>query len=302
MYGLSKKEINGLMPQIIEFAELESVIDDPVKTYSSGMYMRLGFSLAIHTDPDVLLVDEVLAVGDAAFVSKCKDRIEKLRAAQKTLLLVTHDLAAVERWCDEVIWIEKGSIYERGDPRRVVDAYLQELEKEQDRQSLIDHQPNQNSPTDIDETPQQGTEQRWGSREVEISSVILSTTPDSDSSFIFDSGDPLKIVVSYLVNEAVTDLVFGIGVRRLDGLTVFGTNTDIEKIEVPDQVSHSGVLTIDLNSLDLVEGNYLLDIAAHRADGYPYDYRQGVLDFKVRSRLARAGCFYSKASMEFSKR
>src|SRR5690606_32835690 len=102
----------------------------------SGMYMRLGFSLAIHTDPDILLVDEVLAVGDAAFVAKCKERIAELRRAGKTLLLVTHDLDAVERWCDEVLWLHGGEVKDRGDPRRVIDHYRQFIEKGEELELL----------------------------------------------------------------------------------------------------------------------------------------------------------------------
>ena len=108
MMGLSRTEIESRFDEIVEFAGLRDVIDDPVRTYSSGMFMRLGFSVAVHTDPDVLLIDEVLAVGDAAFIRKCKERVSELRHSGKTLLLVSHDLEAVERWCDEVVWLHKG--------------------------------------------------------------------------------------------------------------------------------------------------------------------------------------------------
>src|SRR5215813_7460411 len=124
MLGLTKKEIQRRFDEIVEFAELAEFIDAPVKTYSSGMYMRLGFSVAIHVDPDVLLVDEVLAVGDEGFTHKCLDKFGEFKRRGKTILLVTHSLNLVERFCDEALWLDGGHARGHGDPRRVVDAYL----------------------------------------------------------------------------------------------------------------------------------------------------------------------------------
>jgi lipopolysaccharide transport system ATP-binding protein len=117
MHGLTRAEVEERFDEIVDFAELADVIDEPVRTYSSGMFMRLGFSLAVHTDPRILLVDEVLAVGDAAFVAKCKEKLASLKRMGTTLLLVSHDLDAVERWCDEVLWLEGGVVRDRGEPR-----------------------------------------------------------------------------------------------------------------------------------------------------------------------------------------
>src|SRR5882672_4575271 len=132
MLGLSKREITRRFDDIVEFAELQDFIDAPVKTYSSGMYMRLGFAVAIHVDPDVLLVDEVLAVGDEGFTHKCLDKFAELRRRGKTILLVTHSLSMVERFCDEALWLDGGRALAHGDPRRVVDAYLAAVEKSED--------------------------------------------------------------------------------------------------------------------------------------------------------------------------
>ena len=117
----------------MEFAELEDFIDAPVKTYSSGMYMRLGFAVAIHVDPDVLLIDEVLAVGDEAFTHKCLDKFAEFRRRGKTVLLVTHSLNLVERFCDEALWLNEGRSRAMGDPRRVVSAYITDVEKQEER-------------------------------------------------------------------------------------------------------------------------------------------------------------------------
>src|ERR687897_686342 len=124
MLGLSKKEIAKRFDSIVEFAELEDFIDAPVKTYSSGMYMRLGFAVAIHVDPDVLLVDEVLAVGDEGFTHKCLDKFAEFKRRGRTVLLVTHALDLVTRFCDEALWLDSGVARVQGDPKRVVDAYL----------------------------------------------------------------------------------------------------------------------------------------------------------------------------------
>jgi lipopolysaccharide transport system ATP-binding protein len=116
MLGLSKKEVARRFDEIVEFAEMRDFIDAPVKTYSSGMYMRLGFAVAIHVDPDVLLVDEVLAVGDEGFTHKCLDKFAEFKRRGKTILLVTHSLGLVERFCDEALWMDGGAMKAMGDP------------------------------------------------------------------------------------------------------------------------------------------------------------------------------------------
>ena len=133
MLGLTKREIARRFDEIVEFAELEDFIDAPVKTYSSGMYMRLGFAVAIHVDPDVLLIDEVLAVGDESFTHKCLDKFAEFRGRGKTVLLVTHSLNLVERFCDEALWLNEGRARAMGDPRRVVSAYITDVEKQEER-------------------------------------------------------------------------------------------------------------------------------------------------------------------------
>src|SRR3954469_14525584 len=128
MLGLTKSEIHERFDEIVDFAELREFIDAPVKTYSSGMYMRLGFAVAIHVDPDVLLVDEVLAVGDEGFTHKCLDKFAEFRRRNKTILLVTHSLNLVERFCDVAHWLDHGLTKGEGDPKRVVAAYVINVE------------------------------------------------------------------------------------------------------------------------------------------------------------------------------
>src|SRR5215212_8258039 len=133
MLGLTKREIQERFDEIVDFAELREFIDAPVKTYSSGMYMRLGFAVAINVNPDVLLVDEVLAVGDEGFTHKCLDKFAEFRRRGKTILLVTHSLNLVERFCDEALWLDGGEAMIHGDPKRVVGAYLTKVEEGEEK-------------------------------------------------------------------------------------------------------------------------------------------------------------------------
>jgi lipopolysaccharide transport system ATP-binding protein len=128
--GLTKREIRRRFDDIVGFAELEEFIDAPVRTYSSGMYMRLGFSVAVHVDPDILLVDEVLAVGDEAFVRRCLDKMDEFKKQGKTIVLAGHDLLLVERWCDRALLLERGRVTAQGLPADVVSAYRRSLAAE----------------------------------------------------------------------------------------------------------------------------------------------------------------------------
>src|SRR6266566_5102029 len=134
MLGLTKRQIQDRFDEIVDFAELTEFIDAPVKTYSSGMYMRLGFAVAIHVDPDVLLVDEVLAVGDEGFTHKCLDKFAEFKRRGKTILLVTHSLGMVERFCDEALWLAAGRVKGSGDPKRIVGAYITDVERQEERE------------------------------------------------------------------------------------------------------------------------------------------------------------------------
>ena len=171
MLGLSKKEITRQVRRDRPFAELEEFIDAPVKTYSSGMYMRLGFSIAINVNPEILLIDEVLAVGDAAFVPKCLDRIDDFRRRKKTILFVSHDLATVAKICDRVAWMKSGRIQMLGEPKRVVDAYLQDVADKQEED--FERAPAGRRPAGAAATEEERRENRWGKREIEIRKVTL---------------------------------------------------------------------------------------------------------------------------------
>jgi ABC-type polysaccharide/polyol phosphate transport system ATPase subunit len=318
MLGLSKREVARRFDEIVEFAELKDFIDAPVKTYSSGMYMRLGFAVAIHVDPDVLLVDEVLAVGDESFTRKCLDKFGEFRRRGKTILLVTHSLGLVERFCDEALWLDAGTARGDGDPRRVVAAYITDVARSEE-QHLAAADAKTREAVATSEAPARtafqqtatggndgrppeelfhATEGRWGSREVEIEEVTL-TGEDGQPRHIFQSGEPMAIRMKVRAKQPVEDIVFGVGLFNADGLCCYGTNTDIE--ELPTGTLAGGAeVVVGLDRVDLVEGTYKLDVAAHKHDGYPYDYHHLLYSFRVKSRTKDVGIFRPAHRWEFS--
>jgi ABC-type polysaccharide/polyol phosphate transport system ATPase subunit len=315
MLGLSKREIQRRFDEIVDFAELKDFIDAPVKTYSSGMYMRLGFAVAIHVDPDVLLIDEVLAVGDQAFTVKCLDKFAEFRRRNKTILLVTHSLDLVEKFCDRALWLDKGKTLAEGEPRRVVAAYLLDVAKAEEadlakteavtiaavRDGDVDPEAPTDQPSDVVNTPAdmfQATEGRWGSREVEIVEVTLHGA-NGDQAHLFQSGDAMEVRLRTRAHEPVRDFVFGVGIFNAEGICCYGTNTNIEELE-PSEISGVGEIAFRIESLDLVEGTYKIDVAAHRLDGYPYDYHRLLYTFRVKSRTKDVGIYRPKHQWAFS--
>ena len=223
MLGLTKREVAARFDEIVAFAELEEFVDAPVKTYSSGMYMRLGFAVAVHVDPEVLLVDEVLAVGDEGFTHKCLDKFSEFRRRGRTVLLVTHSLDLVTRLCDEVMWLDDGVNRAQGDPRRVIDAYRLDVAEAEDR-AIGSEQPVQASPgagvRPVETEPQdlsKAVEGSWGSREVEIEAVEF-VGASGQPAHVFPSGAPMEIRLQVQAHSPVTDLVFGVGIFNAEGV------------------------------------------------------------------------------------
>jgi ABC-type polysaccharide/polyol phosphate transport system ATPase subunit len=303
MLGLSKREVQKRFDEIVQFAELTEFIDAPVKTYSSGMYMRLGFSVAIHVDPEILLVDEVLAVGDEGFTHKCLDKFAEFKRRGKTILLVTHSLGLVERFCDEAIWLDAGKKRGEGDPKRVVGAYMTDVERQEEQflagadakvqaESGRAPEPPESQPLDAGEAAadmSRATEGRWGSGGVTITDVTL-TNDQGVATHVFHTGEPVRIRMNVQADRPVSDFVFGVGVFNAEGVCIYGTNTDIEELEAASLSGQAGV-TLEIDALDLVEGTYKLDVAVHKRDGAPYDYHRLLYTFRVKSRLKDVG-FY----------
>ena len=312
MLGLTKREIARRFDEIVEFAELEDFIDAPVKTYSSGMYIRLGFAVAVHVDPDILIVDEVLAVGDEGFSLRCLDRFAELKRLGKTILLVTHGLATVERFCDEALWLDHGKMRAEGDPRRVVEAYLTDVGKAEEQQlSATDRKtqdaahpggearPNADQPAIAEEPPDMfsAAPGRWGSGAVKIVDVVLE---DADGpAHVFRSGERVAIRMRVSAPEPIADFVFGVSVFNVAGVCCYGTNTDIEELR-SDTMTGDGEVVFVIDSLDLVEGTYKLDTAVHSRAGRSYDYHRLLYTFRVKSRIKDAGIYRPRHHWTFT--
>jgi ABC-type polysaccharide/polyol phosphate transport system ATPase subunit len=311
MLGLTKRQIHERFDEIVEFAELTEFIDAPVKTYSSGMYMRLGFAVAIHVDPDVLLVDEVLAVGDEAFTHKCLDKFSEFRRRGKTILLVTHSLGLVERFCDEALWLDAGIARSHGDPKRVVSEYLMSVEASEEHlmetttakavaaaEEGVQPPPSEPDATRPPENMFHATEGRWGAREVEIVDVTL-LDGDGKPGFIFHSGEPMSIQLKVRAAQPNDEVVFGIGIFSAEGVCCYGTNTFLEEMN-PARLAGDAEATFAIEGLDLVEGTYKLDVAVHKRDGAPYDYHRLLYTFRVKSRTHDVGIYRPRHHWTFS--
>ena len=330
MLGLTKREIQRRFDEIVEFADMQDFIDAPVKTYSSGMYMRLGFAVAVHVDPEVLLVDEVLAVGDQGFTHKCLDQFAEFRRRNKSILLVTHSLDLVEKFCDIAHWLDHGVTKGEGDPKRVVAAYVLDVEDTEEdslakaeavrlaavakevsdaRQAPVTENTETSVPSVDDEGSSVSSEEpshkdgfkadegRWGTKEIEITNVMIAG-PDGEASHVFQSGDSIQVRMDVTSKEKITDFVFGLGLFNADNVCVYGTNTNLEEFK-PTEIEGDGVVTFTIDKLDLVEGTYRLDLAAHKADGYPYDYHRLLYTFRVKSRIRDVGIYRPDHSWSF---
>ena len=320
MLGLTKREVTQRFDEIVEFAEMKDFIDAPVKTYSSGMYMRLGFAVAIHVDPDVLLVDEVLAVGDEGFTHKCLDKFAEFKRRGKTILLVTHSLGLVERFCDEALWLDAGRIKGSGDPKRIVGAYITDVEHREEKELAATDararesaasaivSPDEPASAVLPDNPVEtatgpadmfhASEGRWGSREVEITDVAL-LGPDGQPGHVFQSGERLDLRIRMRAPLPVDDFVVGVGVFNAEGVCCYGTNTYIEEL-TPERLAGDSEAIFSIESLDLVEGTYKLDVAIHKIDGYPYDYHRLLHTFRIKSRTKDVGIYRPRHGWKFT--
>ena len=318
MLGLTKREITRRFDEIVEFAELAEFIDAPVKTYSSGMYMRLGFAVAINVDPDVLLVDEVLAVGDEGFTHKCLDKFSEFKRRGKTILLVTHSLGLVEKFCDEALWMDAGHTKLQGDPKRVVGAYITDVQKSEEqhlaaadaktREAVTIVSPDEPASAVLPDNPVEtagapadmfrATEGRWGSREIEITDVQLHGV-DGKAAHVFPSGDPMTVTIQLRAPVAMNDFVLGVGIFNAEGVCCYGTNTSLEQLR-SEKIQGNATAHFAIERLDLVEGTYKLDVAVHKLDGYPFDYHRLLYTFRVKSRTKDVGIYRPEHEWSFS--
>lgn len=307
--GLGRREIERKYDEIVEFSGLEEFMDEPVKNYSSGMYVRLGFSVAIHTNPDILLVDEVLAVGDEAFAHKCVRKIEEFLARGKTVLLVSHSLGLVEEFADRCLWMDRGTERLTDHPRRVVDAYRQEVAEQEGRVHQEAKKRRELEVAEIEAAAESKKEAasssaskeevvlRWGTREAEIMSARMLDSNGVER-YNFASGDEVVFEIDVHARERIKDFVFGVGIFTFRGVECWGTNTHLAGF-VADTLEGDATARVRCPDLRLAPGEYLLDVAIHARDGYPYDYHRRILSFTMLSREEGVGVYFPRHEWQF---
>ncbi len=271
IFGLTKKEIDRRLDDIIAFSELENFIDNPVRTYSSGMYMRLAFSVAINVDADILLVDEILSVGDVNFQEKCFDRLREIKEAGTTIVIVSHVLSQIERICERSIWINQGLIQSEGNPMEVHTDYLRWMESARTTTPGDESLPLFCSPLAI----------RKGNKKIRFRDVKLTDDKRKEQA-VFQSGEPFMIQMDYESVEPGLQGIFGIGIFREDGVHVYGTNTFIESGHLVDLQSQ-GRVTVKIENNCLLPAKYMLDVAVHMEDGTAFDDIRKVALFEIAS-------------------
>ena len=284
IFGLSRKEIDRRLEDIIAFSELEQFIDDPVRTYSSGMYMRLAFAVAINVDADILLIDEILAVGDAAFQAKCFRKLQEIKARGTTIVIVSHSMSQLEMICDRSIWIADGLVKQEGKPRDVHPRYMEWMSrKNQQEEKKKDEQET----GEAGETDNEGNLKRWGSGEVRMTGVKVFGA-DGTERTDFSPWDPFTIHIDYTAQKRLDDAVIGLAIYRSDGTLVYGTNTLIDTSS-PVTLKTAGTIDLIIEGLPVSNGNYSIDLALHRPDGFNYDFWRDICTIRIADKVQTPG-------------
>lgn len=282
IFGLTKREIDARLNDIIAFSELEKFIDNPVRTYSSGMYMRLAFSVAINVNADILLIDEILAVGDANFQAKCFNKLREIKAEGTTIVIVSHSLGQIEQICDRSIWIKDGKIQLEGPPKDVHLEYLDYMNTE--RMELAERERMRREAEGSEAVKKK---KRYGSMDCKFTEIKLLDQSGSEQK-TFRTGEAMKLVLNYHCEKKVTDAVFGFGIFRSDGLWCYGTNTRIDRMANFD-IERDGSYEVDLKELMLIPGEYWIDVTIEYGEGNPVDYYKEALRFEVVSKVSDVG-------------
>jgi ABC-type polysaccharide/polyol phosphate transport system ATPase subunit len=295
LLGFSKKEISEKLDEIVDFSELGDFINEPVRSYSSGMYMRLAFSVAVTVDPEVLLIDEILAVGDAPFQAKCMNRIKQMQNQDKTIVIVTHDPGAVEKFCDSVVWMHNSMIKKIGKPSECIKEYIGEVFRDSrlgnslmsfDR--IENNEILENSITvSKNASPiEHSNIQKYGSGEISITNVRLKTYDGSD---IVECGTSITIEVEFQAHQEIDEAVYGIAIYGEDGVRCYGTNSLIDRLGTRRISRGINLFNIELKQMNLLPGTYTVDIAIHPRDGEPYEYLSKACRFTVISDVFDVG-------------
>jgi lipopolysaccharide transport system ATP-binding protein len=274
LLGFSRRDMERKLEEIVDFAEIGDFIDLEVKHYSSGMYTRLGFAVATAVDPDILITDEVLAVGDEAFQRKCMERIYRFRQVGKTIIFVSHALETVRLLCDQAVWLDHGEARAVGPAGEVIDAYLADInrhEAEARREAADDGSADEA----IDP-------RRRGNREAEIVQVQLLDAAGREQP-VFHAGAPLTLRIHYAAHRPIRHPVFGVALYHESGFWLSGPNTRFDEFEIP-LIAGAGYVDLVIPELPLLDGRYLISASIYdEAILLPYDYHDRMYELVVRS-------------------
>ena len=259
--GMTRSEIDRKLEEIIDFSGLDKFVDTPVKNYSSGMVVRLGFAIATNVDPEILIIDEVLAVGDESFQHRCQEKIETFRQEGRTIILVSHGLIQVAQLCSTVAWLEKGVIQEIGPSYEVIGKYAGQS-----------HDAAPKGEGEIGE--------RWGSHEAEITRAEF-VNADGVPIRVLKTGEPISLQIDYTAHMPIKEPVFGIRFTHLHGTTVWGSNTKRMGFQ-PATLNNSGTITLNIPELPILAGTYDLTVAlSDQHETYEYDHWERRVRFDV---------------------
>lgn len=282
IFGLSQHEIDSRLDEIIAFSELEEFIDDPVRTYSSGMYMRLAFAVAINVDADILLIDEILAVGDAAFQAKCFARLQEIKGKGTTIVIVSHAMAQLEQICERSIWIEDGVIRMDGAPRNVHPHYMEWMSRKNQEKRIEEWADRK-----IEEKDEAGNVRRWGSGEARMTRVTVLDAAGKERT-AYSPWEPFTIHIEYTAERELKDAVIGLALYRGDGTLVYGTNTLIDTAK-PVALGKAGTIDLKVDGLAVANGGYTVDLAIHRPDGFNYDFWRDICVVDIADKIQTSG-------------
>jgi ABC-2 type transport system ATP-binding protein len=301
--GLSRKEVERVFDEIVEFSELEKFIDMQVRHYSSGMYVRLGFAVAVNVDPEILLVDEVLAVGDEAFQKKCLERVARFQREGRTILFVTHAADLVRRVCDRVIVLDHGLMVANttpGEGVRTFREYLRHpLEETPPPEPEAQAEAAQESQTEAEPTTHGEQMAAKANYRVRITDVEFEHPGTAEGRAWLLPDDSLTMRVRFHAAEPTTDLNFGIAIHDDGGNLLFGTNTRILGTHVP-QADGDGEAAFVFDRIPLLDGTYLVTVAIQTEDeGTVYDWKDSEYQFEVMNPDRNTGLVHLPVRIKF---
>lgn len=298
IFGLNHQEIEKRIDEIIKFSELEDFIDNPVRTYSSGMYMRLAFAVAINVDADVLLIDEILGVGDVSFQAKCFEKLKEIKAKGTTIVIVSHVMQQIEQICDRAIWIEEGLIREEGKTKIVAAHYLETMEERRIKKIEDDFQRELKEKEERKKKEQKEKDKKWedsltipvfcrsgatrkGNMRIQFDDAAIYNAQGKQTMF-FDTGEKMEFRMKYKAKEVGKKINFSINITRNDGVYCFGTTALSGLDGTRDIISEeSGEITMVVEKNNLLKGKYLVDIGIQDIEEGVFDYISNALEFRV---------------------